>query len=401
MGVNYWPIRKAMYWWERFDAGEVRDEFAMIRGMGLSHVRFFLLWESFQPKPTEISARAMKNLSVVCDAAADVGLLLEPTFFTGHMSGPNWAPEWLMSDQARDPKEIRHFVTTTRSTPSEKRIFNTYTEPFVVEAVKLQFRTIVGALKDHPAIWAWSLGNEPDLFCRPPSAAAGKRWIAEMVATIKAVDPKHPVLIGLHTDSIFRDNGLRVDDVAETTDISVMHGYSIYSPLARRPLDPDWVPFTCALTAALAGRPVLYEEFGLATRAVDAASGYEQIRLPLGFEYKQWFSSDADAAEYFENVLPRLQRVGATGAFSWCFGDYDEKLWKCPPCDDVRHERFFGLFRADGKMKPLGEVVAKFAKGMPMVQKPEREVELKVSADEYYREPMKYLPGLYEQFGTL
>jgi len=25
VGVNYWPRHKAMYWWSRFDAGEVRD----------------------------------------------------------------------------------------------------------------------------------------------------------------------------------------------------------------------------------------------------------------------------------------------------------------------------------------------------------------------------------------
>ena len=28
LGVNYWPRRKAMYWWPDFDAGEVREEFA-------------------------------------------------------------------------------------------------------------------------------------------------------------------------------------------------------------------------------------------------------------------------------------------------------------------------------------------------------------------------------------
>ena len=26
LGVNYWPRRKAMYWWNNFDAGEVRNE---------------------------------------------------------------------------------------------------------------------------------------------------------------------------------------------------------------------------------------------------------------------------------------------------------------------------------------------------------------------------------------
>ena len=39
LGVNYWPRQKAMYWWSDFDAGEVRDEFAVIADLGLKIVR--------------------------------------------------------------------------------------------------------------------------------------------------------------------------------------------------------------------------------------------------------------------------------------------------------------------------------------------------------------------------
>ena len=42
LGVNYWPRRKAMYWWSDFDAGEVREELSIIRELGLSAVRLFL-----------------------------------------------------------------------------------------------------------------------------------------------------------------------------------------------------------------------------------------------------------------------------------------------------------------------------------------------------------------------
>src|SRR5687768_10323270 len=149
MGINYWPRRKAMYWWANFDAGEVREEFAMIREIGLTHVRFFLLWESFQPSPDRINTGAVEDLRTVCDIAADVALKLQPTFFTGHMSGPNWAPDWLLSNRPIQKGE-RQIVSLGRPTGSERAIYNTYTEPFVVEAEKLQLRTVCGALKDHP-----------------------------------------------------------------------------------------------------------------------------------------------------------------------------------------------------------------------------------------------------------
>ena len=400
MGINYWPRKKAMYWWADFDAGEVRDEFAMIRGIGLTHVRFFLLWESFQPEPGRIDSRALGDLRKVCDIAAEVGLKLQPTFFTGHMSGPNWAPDWLLSDVPVKAGE-RQVVSLGRPAGSPHQIYNVYTEPFVIEAEDLQLRTVCGALADHPAVWAWSLGNEPDLFCHPPTAAAGKKWVADRVATIKSVDPHRPVLIGLHMASLDGDVGLRVDHIAQVTDISVMHGYSIYHSMARHALDPDLIPFTCCLTAALAGRPVLYEEFGVNTQWPNGPSRWTDVTMWDGTRRKSFFASEEDAAEYYAGVLPRLVRVGALGAFCWCFPDYDQALWDRPPCDFQPYERFFGLFRPDGSLKPMGKVVEEFARKQPRVQHGERTVHLPVSADEFYADPMKYNPKLYEAFGSL
>ena len=400
MGFNYWPRKKAMYSWANFDAGEVREEFAMIRDLGLTHVRFFLLWESFQPAPDRVSVTALRDLRTVCDIAAELGLKLQPTFFTGHMSGPNWAPDWLLSKNPIKPGE-RQLVSLSRSTGSPTQIHNVYTEPFVIAAEDLQLRTICGDLKDHPAIWAWSLGNEPDLFCQPPDAQTGKQWVADRVRTIKSADPNHLALIGLHSASIDGDVGLRVDHIAQVTDISVMHGYSIYHSLARKPLDPDYVPFTCGLTAALAGRPVLYEEFGVNTQWPDGPSRWTDLPMWDGTKRRSFFASEDDAAEYYAGVLPRLHRMGALGAFCWCFPDYDPSLWGKPPCDFQHYERFFGLWRPNGSLKPMGKAVGEFIKTRPTVRAAERQVVLPVSADEFYLNPWQYNGGMYEQFGRL
>jgi endo-1,4-beta-mannosidase len=401
LGVNYWPRNKAMFWWGDFDAGEVREEFAMIRDLGLTHVRLFLLWESFQPTPGGVSTAALRDLRTVCDIAAEVGLKLQPTFFTGHMSGPNWAPDWLIDPNTPLRKDERQLVSLNRHVSSKNTIYNVYTEPLAIRAEDLLLRTVCGELRDHPAIWGWSLGNEPDLFCRPPTAADGRRWVRDRVATIKQADPNHLALIGLHLASLDGDCGLRVDDIAAETDVSVMHGYPIYHWLARRPLDPDFVPFTCALTAALAGRPVLYEEFGVNTHWPDGPSRWKDLRMWDGTTRKFYFASEDDAAEYYAAVLDRLHRVGAFGAFAWCFPDYHERLWDRPPCDFQEHERFFGLWRPDGSLKPMGKAVERFAKSRPTVREAEKTVQLPVSADEYYREPGRYTKPLYEEFGTM
>jgi endo-1,4-beta-mannosidase len=387
-----------MYWWADFDPGEVREEFAMIRDLGLSHVRIFLLWESFQPRPHVVDGTALGHLRTVADVASETGLLLEPTFFTGHMSGPNWAPDWLLDSSRPRRHGGRQLVSLGRPTAAAHDIYNPYLESFVLDAERLHLRTVCGELRDHPAIWGWSLGNEPDLFAQPPTAAAGRAWMREMAATIRDVDRVHPVLIGLHGASVHGDIGLRIDDAAAETDISVMHGYSIYDELAREPLDPDLVPFTAAVTASLAGRPVLFEEFGVNTSLPDGPSHSEQLATWDGSTRGAHFASEADAATYYAAVLERLHELGCIGAFAWCFGDYAEELWDRPPCDFQRHERFFGLYRADGTLKPMGHAVRELAATAPTVQEPMRRMKLAMTADAFYADPDRYLPDLYAAY---
>ncbi|MGH2417298.1 MAG: glycoside hydrolase 5 family protein [Candidatus Limnocylindria bacterium] len=395
LGVNYWPRAKAMGWWADFDAGEVREELAMIADLGLGIVRVFLLWESFQPRPDEVSDEALGHLRTVADLAADSGLLLEPTFFTGHMSGPNWAPDWLLDPSRPLHPGDRQIVSLGRRSAAAHDIHDPHQAPFVLEAERLQLRTVCSALADHPALWAWSLGNEPDLLARPSTADAGRAWMADMVRTIREVDPDHPVLIGLHAASIHGNVGLRIDHAAAETDISVMHGYSIYDPLAREPLDPELVPFTAALTAALANRPVLYEEFGVNTRVPDGPSDWRELVTWDGGTRRAYFASEADAADHYSAVLDGLHRAGCLGAFAWSFGDYAPHLWDRPPCDLQEHERFFGLYRADGSLKPMGAAVRDFAATSPTIRSAERTLALGVTPDAFYADPARYLPGLY------
>ena len=421
LGVNYWPRRKAMSWWADFDAGEVREEFAVIRDLGLTHVRIFLLWESFQLDPDRVSVDALRDLATVCDIAAETGLLVQVTFFTGHMSGPNWAPAWLV-DRCRPARPgDRQLVSLAMPGGEPHPIHDLYTTPFVVEASDLLLRAVCSTLQDHPAVWAWSLGNEPDLFCQPADAESGRTWVRARTASIRSIDPVRPVLVGLHAADLEGDVGFRLDDIASETDISVMHGYSIYSALARAPLDPDFVPFTAALAAALAGRPVLYEEFGVNTSWPDGPSHWRDLQLWDGRAGRAFFASEEDAAAYMAAVLPRLVRVGSLGAFAWCFSDYEPRLWARPPCDYQVHERFFGLLRPDGSLKPTADVLRAFARTAPAVQPPERPVELAAPgplatallapgrlateplgpADAYYRDPLRQMAELYERFGRL
>ncbi len=400
LGVNYWPRRKAMYWWNDFDAGEVREEFAVIREIGLNVVRLFLLWDDWQPTPDTVSTECLKNLITVADIAAENGLKLDVTFFTGHMSGPNWSPGWLLDPNGVFPTGERDWL---RQVVSGGEIVqsggyrNPFHDPIALDAERLLLRTVVGELKDHPGIWMWNLGNEADLFAWPENAAAGRAWVHEMVQLIKGIDPKHPVTIGLHAASLVKDNGLRINDIYAETDVAVMHSYPMYAEgWSREPLDTDFVPYTCALVSALCGKPTLMEEFGGCTVAKGEASQVWKWTA-YGLPKEQFMASEEALAEYLKAVLPKLVEVGATGAMTWCYADYIPELWNKPPCLESKHERFFGLVRPDGTLKPHAQVIKDFAATKPMVKPAQRTVKLDITPEEYYESPVQHAVRLYHQ----
>lgn len=395
LGANYWPRRKAMYWWSQFDAAEVREEFALMREIGLDVARIFLLWDDFQPQPDSVSPQALADLETVCNIAADSGLKLDVTFFTGHMSGTNWTPRWLLGGPLPHHKWIRQVVNQGEVHNSGYRNF--FNDPVALQAERLLLRTVVERFKQHPAIWMWNLGNEPDLFAWPASEAEGRAWTREMTQLIKAIDPEHPVTLGLHSGSLHERNGLMINDVYGETDVAVMHSYPMYVDWSRHPLDPDFVPYTCALTASLAGKPVLMEEFGGCTAAPGQPS-YNWEWDALGQHYNRFMASEEDLAEYFRQVLPKLVQIGTTGAITWCFADYIETLWDKPPCNASKHERFFGLVRPDGSLKPHAEVIKQFAATRPTVQPIPQWARLAVDAAEFNADPNSQVREHYPHY---
>ena len=268
LGVNYWPRRKAMRFWADFDRAEVREEFSVIAELGLHVVRIFLLWDDWQPAPDRVSTARLNDLVAVADIADELGLGLDVTFFTGHMSGPNWAPGWLVGGDDRPGGRL--VVTSHRYIDGGYR--NPYIDATALAAQRLQLGEVVRVMADHPAIWMWNLGNEPDLFGRPPDHRAGRTWVSEMVELVRRHDDRHPVTCGLHAESLIADVGFRPGEVFGEVDVAVMHAYPQYVDWGREPLDPAVVPFACALTSTLAGRPVLMEEFGGCTAEPGASS---------------------------------------------------------------------------------------------------------------------------------
>ena len=378
LGVNYWPRRRAMYMWRELDLGEVHDDMAHIASMGFDVVRVFVLLEDFLPGPLTISTPMVERLVAVSRSAKDAGLAIVPTLIVLNMSGHIWWPPWM-----RD----------ARGTP-----LSLYTDAGVLDSQELLVETCARALAGDDAIRAFDLANEIDDAQRPLTRADGAGWASRLATAIRRVAPGTPIQIGAHLPSLTTRNNMRVDDLGRVSDEDVMHAYPLYADAARSFLDPELVPFSCALTTDLAGRgrPTLMQEFGLCT-APPGAVGRTIDDDFLGRARAQYLASEAEGAAYYEAVLNRLVQTGAAGAYAWCYGDYDAALFDRPPLATAVRERTFGLVRADGSEKPAVDVFRTFRerRDAGLVDRSPGIPVLDVSADEYYDAPDRHFARLY------
>ncbi|MDO8794440.1 MAG: hypothetical protein Q7J25_07470 [Vicinamibacterales bacterium] len=380
LGVNYWPRRSAMYMWRELDVAEVRDDMAQIASIGFDVVRVFALTQHFLPRPMTVAPDMVARLEEVALAAKDAGLRVVPTLITINMSGRFWWPEWMLDAQGM-PADL-------------------FSDPVILRSQALLVETCARALSGDDAIRAFDLANEIDDAQRPQSRDAGWLWASLLANTVRRAAPGTPIQIGAHLPSLTTANYMRIDDLAAVADEDVMHAYPLYSKAARSFLDPELVPFSCAVTAGLAGsgRPTLMQEFGLCT-APPGAAGQTITDDFLGQPLSQYLASEDEASAYYDAVLEGLLRTGAAGAYAWCYGDYNPRLFDRPPLATAVRERTFGLVRSDGSEKPAADVFRKFRqrRDAGMLDRSAAAVPgvLDISPDEYYRAPEAHFERLY------
>ena len=396
LGINYWPRKAAMYWWKRFDLGEVRDEFAQIASWGLRLVRICLLWEDFQPEPDRIESAALFNLTRVLDVAQEHGLQVMVTLFVGNMSGAMWFPRWAFGAPDRSIKRMQ----ICDGQQVDRTIRDLYADPFMLRAEARLATAVANAVSSHPALWGYDLANEIDAASEPPTDDAGWLWTAFLAAILRERDARHPITYGAHTPSLDGDNHLRIDDLAPHLAILSMHGYPLYSDVATGPLDPEFVPYVTALTAALGGKAAWMQEFGLCTAAPGEPSHTIQDDF-LGSPKSQFLASEEDAAAYYDAVLGRLRALAVPGVLAWCYADYVEDLWHLPPLDRAIRERSFGLVRADGSEKPSVEVLRRYATRPPAPNAPAIDALGDLSPAAYYTDPAGDFRALYARWRAL
>jgi hypothetical protein len=404
-----------MAMWRRFDAGEVREDFARIAALGLDTVRFFLRWDDFQPRPDALEPVMLARLETVVTLAADAGLQTVPTLFCGHMSGVNWLPAWSLDRKTSHGR----YRTITGETESPFGIGDLYAGP-LLDAQILFARTVGERLRAHPAVRAWDIGHKFSNVREPSHAKistgehstvpAAEREVAEWSRRLTGAlqeSSSIPVTAGTHSADLTTDRDIRLGSLCAPFAFASMQGASIFSAFARNRLDPEVVPFLAMLTASFSFKPVLFTGFGNPTCPPEKFSAFERFAQP-GEPPALTISPDDtvfatypcltehENAMYCTNVLERLLADGRLGAYWWCWADYADELRDEPPFDEAPHERWFGIVRSDGSEKPVAAALAAFARQHRVVL-PANDMPM-ISSTYYYRTLPTSTKTLYDAF---
>ena len=266
---------------------------------------------------------------------------------------------------------------------------NWFSDVEITDAQVLLASESAAALAGHPALWAWDLGNENSNCSIPPNRSSGRDWLQRITSAIRGADGTAAVTIGLHMEDLEQDRNLGPAEATTVCDFLTMHGYPIYASWARDPTDEHLLGFLTEVTRWLGGgSEVLFSEFGLPTFRRG-----EQPTEELG----SMLVEEREAAAYTDRALHAVRGAGATGAMLWCYCDYSAAIWPAPPLDEATHERFFGLWRADGSPKLSVAAVAAH-RGFERVAVADDRPWIDIAPKEFYFDGSSHLARLYHRY---
>ncbi|PWH82003.1 glycosyl hydrolase family 5 [Algibacter marinivivus] len=154
-GINYYP--QASPWdmyGDKFDAAIITKDFKIIKEAGLNSIRIFIPYEDFGK--ANVKPEKLTKLKTVLNLAEAEKLKVVATLFDFY--GDYTVLNWTLNQHHAE--------------------------------------TIVSALKDHSALLAWDIKNEPNLDFESRHKDLVIAWLDNMIDLVKSTDPKHPVTIG-------------------------------------------------------------------------------------------------------------------------------------------------------------------------------------------------------------
>lgn len=327
-GVNYTPSKDWMFQWMAIDPAVVRADFEAIAALGVDHVRVFPLWPVLQPNRTLIRQRALDDIALVADIAAEHGLDISVDVIQGHMSGFDFVPAWLVNWHDG----------------------NMFTDQPAIDAQAALVSAVYDAVRDKPNFLGLTLGNELNQFQRPnPAAMPAKRdeithWLTSLLGAPRDRDPRHVVTHSENDHLWYRDEHPFVPvHAARQGDMTTVHSWIFNG--------------TAATYGALSPQSVRHAEWMIELSKAFAADPHRQVWLQeVGAPSMNL--AEAEMPEFCARTIEAALTTDDLYAVTWwCSHDVTRELG-----DYKDLEYSLGLLDTENNVKPLGrrfaEVVA-------------------------------------------
>jgi endo-1,4-beta-mannosidase len=286
-GVNYYPQKTPWtFFWTKYESKIIKKDFALTRSLGFNTVRIFINFHDFNKG--NVPVERLEQLQNLLDHAEKAGLKVIITLFD------------FMGDYS-----LFNFTASDR-----------------------QLESLLYRFRNHPAIFAWDLKNEPDLDYKYHDVEDVKEWLTWTLKRARIYDPNHLFTVGW----AYPQN---VDFLSEELDFVSFHSYKALDVLNGE-ID--------VMQSKIKNKPLVLEEFGLST--------YRGIWAPTG-------KTEQEQADYFSSVRAILKKKGNIPYLAWTLYDFSEvpsgvvgKLpWRKNP------QKNFGIISQDGKIKPSAKVL--------------------------------------------
>lgn len=330
LGCNYWASHAGAEMWTDWNAEVVEHDLKLLSQNGVRYLRVFPNWRDFQPvmplytekggfyefrleggrlpdNPYYVENVMMERFTILCDLASRYQIRLIVGLLTGWMSGRLFLPSALYGK-------------------------NLFTDPTALLFEQKFIRGFVSCLKNHPAIYAWDLGNECNCMSTVTSPEEAENWTSIISNAIRSSDPGRPIISGMH--SLTLEENFTIRGQAENTDMLTTHPY------------PLWVPH-CSKDPMISIRTLLH---ATAETTLYSSVGHKPCLVEEIGTMGPMICNDAAAADFMRVNLFSCWAAGSPGLMWWCA--HEQTQLTTAPYSWNMCERELGLLTVKKEPKP-------------------------------------------------
>lgn len=279
-GINYYPKNSA---WDTFGAAFNADtigrDFDIIKEAKLNTIRVFIQYGDFGK--ADVIPEKLHKLRQLLDLAEKKNLYVIVTLF-------DFYSDYTIQDWTLNHRHAEKIVST---------------------------------FKDHQAIIAWDLKNEPNLDFENRNKENVLNWLEHLIPVVRENDPNHLITIGWSNSTTATHMKDQVDFVS----------YHFYNPIENFEIEQT------TLDKAV-GKPIVIQEFG----------------LPSYKGFWNWVGNNEDDQALYHQKMQVLFKKNNLAFLSWTLYDFpsipDQVAGKWPW--QKNKQKRFGFLNSKGQQKP-------------------------------------------------